>query len=165
MNCNYWVGMKANLVWSLPFLWHYPTGQKQTVPSVSTHGCHNGLLEAAIFPPTVCFQEEKKRMRPDLSSPRPPVACSPSKPAQLLLHGQQRWTEATKPVCFFFHTCRLDCGRGVGSSGSAFSSAMTGGREKPVLSSIPSTAGAPSEAETEGNNIGQIIFLYLKIWK
>lgn len=152
----------AHLVWGRPFLWCHLIGQKETVPSVSRHGCHSELWEAASVLLSVCLSDGKKRTRLDLSSPLLPVSCSPATQTHQLLYSKLELASTKFLIVsgiyafVWVHTCLLGCGRGTDSSGSSFSSANTGGREKPMSSSIPSRTGTGSEAET--------LFSYLLIW-
>lgn len=160
----------AHLVWSRPSLWCHLIGQKETVPIVSRHGCHSELWEAAPVLLSVCQLDGEKRTRLDLSSPPPPASCSPATQTHQLLYSKVILASIKFLMVTCIHvfvwvrTCLLGCGRGAVSSGSSFSSARTGGREKPMSSSIPSRTGTGSEAET-GNNICSVIFLFVNMVK
>lgn len=143
----------SHLVWSRLFLWCHLIGQKQTAPSVSKHWYHIELWEAATFLLSVCQLDWKTKTRPDLSSPPPPASCSPATQTHTLTTQStyDGWYNFSN--CYMLRTCLLGCGRGSDSSSSSFSSARTGGREKPMSSSIPSRTGAGSEAGQETTTV------------
>lgn len=108
-----------------------------------------------------------------LSPPLPPASCSPAAQTHQLLSSKVGRDNVSVRVGTSVHTCLLGCGRGADSG--SFSSARTGGREKPISSSIPSRIGTGSEAKKRKNFFFIIItkvlisqanqqFQYLFVW-